>query len=182
VRIVGAGARIIASRAAYTTGEQRHGVFIFGSSRVVIDGLESSSQGGDGFYVGGPSGYASTDIVLKRCSARDNRRQGLSITSARRVRVVDCVFGETAGTAPQYGVDLEPNHPTDVLDRIFIVRPTTRANVGGGIMVWLEKFDATTEPVAISVLDHESDEESPIFFKMQPVDVTGTIRYTGAAD
>jgi len=119
---------------------------------------------------------------LKRCAARDNRRQGLSITSARRVRVVDCVFGETAGTAPQYGVDLEPNHPTDVLDRIFIVRPTTRANVGGGIMVWLEKFDATTEPVAISVLDHESDEESPIFFKMQPVDVTGTIRYTGAAD
>ena len=182
VRIVGFGARIVSNRPVYDTGEQRHGVYIFGSARVVVDGLESSSHGGDGFYIGGPSGNPSTDIVLKRCSSRDNRRQGLSITSARRVRVVDCSFSETVGTAPQYGIDLEPNHRADVLDRIFLVRPLTHSNTGGGIMIWLRQLDATSEPVAISVLDHNSYRESPIFFKMQPDTVAGTIRYTAASE
>ena len=52
VLIRGPGARIIANRQSYTTGEQRHGVMIYGASNVVIDGVESSGHSGDGFYIG----------------------------------------------------------------------------------------------------------------------------------
>jgi hypothetical protein len=177
VRIVAAGARIIADRRHYQTDEWRHGVYLFGAHNIVIEGLESSSHGGDGFYIGGPAGNPSTDIVLKGCKGSDNRRQGLSITSARRVRVVDCEFTATNGTAPQFGVDLEPNNPVDVLDEIVFVRLRTSANRGGGVMFWLHGLSDASEPVNVTVLDHHSERESPVVLVGRPANVDATIRY-----
>lgn len=177
VRIVGLGARVIADRQNYTTDEWRHGVFIFGAHNVTIEGLESSSHGGDGFYVGGPLEHPSTDILIKGCKAGNNRRQGLSITSARRVRVVDSEFVETAGTSPQYGVDLEPNYPANVLDEIMFVRLRTAANRGGGLLIELNRLTAESEPVNIAVIDHASEQESPVVRVHRPESVRGVISY-----
>lgn len=128
VRITGYGASIVASRASYTSGEWRHGVFVWGAHNVSIEGLTSSSHGGDGFYIGGQKGQPSTDIVLIDCKARNNRRNGLSITSARRVDVVDSMFTESNGTSPQSGIDLEVHNEYEMLDKIRIVRPKTAYN------------------------------------------------------
>lgn len=180
VRINGAGARVIASRSDYTTGEYRHGVAIYGARNVVIDGLESSSHGGDGFYVGGPTGKPSTDIVLRNCRADNNRRQGLSITSARRVRVTDCEFVNTNGTAPEFGIDMEPNYPTDTLDDIIFLRPSTDHNRGGGIMIELIKLNATSERVGITIVDHHSSNEDPALHLLNLGDQADFIRYSRA--
>lgn len=177
VRIDGLGARIIADRAHYTTGEQRHGVYIYGAHNVVINGLESSGQGGDGFYIGGPRDDPATDIVLRGCYAENNRRQGLSVTSARRVRVADCEFVATRGTAPEFGVDLEPNDPQDFLDDIVLLRPHTRSNRGGGIMIYLTGLDASSHPVDVTVLDHSSSDENPPLDTRVPENVRAVLRY-----
>jgi hypothetical protein len=161
VKIVGWGARLVAERANYTTGEQRHGVLIFGSQHVMIEGLESSGHGGDGFYIGGPTGAPSTDVVLRGCKAGNNRRQGLSITSARRIYVVDCEFADTNGTAPEFGIDLEPNYPTDLLDDINFLRVETLGNRGGGIAIYLHMLDATSAPTVITIAEHRSASEAP---------------------
>ena len=171
------GARVIANRSDYTTGEQRHGVFIFGASNVVIKGLESSGHGGDGFYIGGPSGKPSRNIVLKGCLASNNRRQGLSITSAQRVFVVDCTFQDTSGTAPQFGIDVEPNDPVDFVDQIRILRPRTIRNRGGGISLYLDALKATSPAVDIAVIYHHSQEERVEFQPHGPPSLPGHIQY-----
>jgi hypothetical protein len=158
VRIEGLGARVIADRSDYTTGEQRHGIFIFGARNVAITGLESSGHGGDGFYIGD---YAS-DIVITGCLADDNRRQGLSITSASRVYVADCEFSNTRGTAPEFGIDLEPNNARDLMRDIIIVRPQTIRNNGGGILIILDKYDAGSQPATITIVDHASQRERDV--------------------
>lgn len=179
VWISGQGARVIADRGDYTTGEQRHGVYIFGARRVLIEGLESSGQGGDGFYIGGPSGSPSTDIMLSGCSANNNRRQGLSVTSARRVRIVDSEFMSTNGTAPQFGIDLEPNSTLDVMDQITILRPQTRGNAGGGIFVNLHRVSETSEPVDITIIDHRSEAETPHLQTYVAPGARTVLRYSG---
>ncbi len=180
VYIAGSGARVIADRATYTSGEQRHGVFIFGAQNVVIEGLESSSQGGDGFYIGGPPGMPAQDITLRDCIASNNRRQGLSITSARRAQVIDCRFDHTRGTAPQCGIDLEPNEPIDVMDQIHIVRPYTEANFGGGIAIVLQRLNASSQPPQIFITDHKSVGERRPLIKVGTDGMAGTIQYSAA--
>jgi hypothetical protein len=165
VFIKGPGARVIADRKTYTSGEQRHGVLIYGASNVVVDGLESSGHGGDGFYIGTPDGKPPPhNVTLSHCLASNNRRQGLSITSGRQILVADCTFRDTSGTAPQFGIDIEPNNPVDALDRVRILRPTTQRNRGGGISLYLDALNGTATPVDIQVLDHFSKDEHLSFY------------------
>lgn len=179
VWISGLGAQVVANRDRYTTGEQRHGIYIYGARRVLIEGLESTGHGGDGFYIGGPSGSPSADVLLSGCKANNNRRQGLSITSARRVRIVDSEFMNTSGTAPQAGIDLEPNNGLDVLDGITLLRAQTRGNAGGGILIYLRSLTSASEPVDITIIDHRSDLEAPHLRTDVPEDVQTVVRYSG---
>jgi len=164
VVIRGTGARVIANRQDYTTGEQRHGVFVYGASNVVIDGVESSGHGGDGFYIGSPAHKGPPhNVVLAHCLASNNRRQGLSITSGIQVIVADCTFQYTNGTAPQFGIDVEPNQANGAVDHIVLLRPTTRGNHSGGIVLWLDALNGTDTPVDIQVLGHVSQGETVAF-------------------
>jgi Pectate lyase superfamily protein len=171
VRIIGQGARVIADRSDYTTGEFRHGVLIFGARNVDIAGLESSGHGGDGFYIGGRA-KPSTDISITGCSADNNRRQGLSIVSGVKVFVADCELSNTRGTAPEAGIDLEPNGPQDSLQDVVIVRPQTQRNAGGGIIVFLPAFGSGGRPATITIVDHMSSRERTDFRQsgLRPVD------------
>lgn len=178
VRIEGLGAMVVSRRSDYTTDEWRHGVHIFGAKRVLIEGLESSSHGGDGFYIGGPDGNPSTDITIKGCKAENNRRQGLSITSARRVLIADCEFVNTNGTAPEFGIVLEPNDPTDYMDEIFLLRPQTTSNKGGGILIALHHLDDSSPSVRISIVEHRSAWELPPYHQLIPQEINATIAYS----
>lgn len=180
VYISGYGAKVLGDRNVYATGEWRHGVLINGANNVVIDGLESTNNAGDGFYIGGEPGQPSQNITLSACLASNNKRQGLSIVSARNVYVVNCEFEHTQGTAPQRGIDLEPDYPTQFLDHIEILQPLTLANEGGGIAVYLENLDANSYPIDIEILDHQSESESPAFGTSGSPYVPGSIQYTAS--
>lgn len=180
VYIRGVGAKVVADRRSYRSGEQRHGVFIFGASNVVINGLSSNGNGGDGFYIGGPKGRPAQHIVLENCRADDNRRDGLSITSGRDINVVNCVFSHSQGTAPQFGVDVEPNLPQDPLDGIRLVGVRTEDNQGGGISVSFGPAYAPAGGVHIALIDHTSVGEGRAYFPYGTRRVKGTITYTRA--
>jgi hypothetical protein len=177
VRIAGLGARVIARRSDYTSGEFRHGVNIFGAHHVLVEGLESTGHGGDGFYIGGPPNNPSTDVRLKGCLANDNRRQGLSITNARRVQVIDGEFVNTDGTAPEFGIDLEPNYPLDFMDELVFLRPRTGGNLGGGFMIHLNRLDSTSPAVDIILVDYVSEDE-PVRLRVDaPAGVAAAVHY-----
>lgn len=90
-------------------GEWGHGIRVAGAAhRTRLDGVVVTECWGDGFYVGG----GAKDVVLANCTAQNNRRQGLSVTSASRLQVIRGRYSGTgwpARTDPSAGIDVEPN-------------------------------------------------------------------------
>lgn len=112
------------------TGEWGHGIDVRASRQVLIRGTTIRSCWGDGIYIGGNS--QQIEIVEVICS--DNRRQGLSITSGSGIKVRNSTFQKTHGTAPECGIDVEPNRG-ETITNCQIVECRILDNVGGGIQV-----------------------------------------------
>jgi len=173
------GAKLLSDRRTYGGGEQRHGVFIYGASNVVIDGLQSDDNSGDGFYIGGPPDRPAENITLDNCVASGNRRQGLSIASARNVQVIDSLFENTRGTPPAYGIDLEPNNAHDWLDNIRIVRARTQANDGGGILIVGTALKSSPDRVNVDIVNHISVGERHPYQTVSADRLAKRMQYTG---
>lgn len=143
VVIHGNGATLRMNKAAYSSGEQAHCVDISGSRNVVIENLNCNDSGGDGFYVGvyevTPGHGPCRDIILRDCAADNNRRQGLSVISVDGLLVENCRFTNTNGTAPESGVDVEPNGQSEPLRRIRFVNCLSQGNAGQGFLTALLK-------------------------------------------
>lgn len=131
-------------------GEHNHGVSIISArGRVEVVGLSSNGSGGDGFYVKSPD----ADVVLLDCSARRNRRQGLSVIECRSFTDKGGYYANTSGAAPSCGVDIEPNGPDDRLGPIRFSRTVAEGNNGGGFLVFLYRWARTGNKADI-VFDH----------------------------
>ncbi|CAG7652753.1 right-handed parallel beta-helix repeat-containing protein [Paenibacillus allorhizosphaerae] len=151
VYINGNGATLRMNKAAYTSGEQAHIFDISGSENVVVENINANDSGGDGFYVGyfESTILFSKNIVLRNCRANNNWRQGLSVISVDGLLVENCRFTNTKGTAPQSGVDIEPNSQLDLLKNIRFIGCVAEGNTGRGFLVTLLKPTALSESIDI---------------------------------
>ena len=122
------------------------------SKRITISGVTAKEMWGDGFYVGG-----ATDVTFCSVTADHNRRQGLSITAAKRLIVTDSVFMNTRGTRPSAGIDIEPNKGQKVA-AVRIEHSTFINNAGGGIMIAGKRG-----PVSNVEIDHN------VFREVRPI-------------
>lgn len=147
------GGRILGERDGHlgNSGEWGHGIALYGARRVTVRDIHISRCWGDGISIGGKrvnpknkreAATASEDVVLARVTCTGNRRQGLSIGHSRDVRVHDCEFSDTAGTAPECGIDMEPDAPHDV-HRVLIENCRIHGNRGSGIQVYKRVHDVT---------------------------------------
>ncbi len=136
--------------APYKKAEWRMGIALHGCRNVLLEGLRVESTGGDGFYVdgGGNLGW-SQDITLRDCIAYDNHRQGLSVISAVNLLVENCVFANTWGTAPEAGIDLEPDTQDQRLVNCVIRNSLFENNQGNEILIYLKQLSRKSEPVSI---------------------------------
>jgi hypothetical protein len=155
VTIIGYGATLTMPKAEYTSGEMRHTLNIRGATNVTVEGLSCNDSGGDGIYIGegSPKNY-SENVTIQDVTCNNNRRQGMSIISAQNLLVSHSNFTNTNGTAPQDGIDIEPNHSTNRLVNVRIENCVTSGNAGDGIQVYLNTMDGTSLPVSIAVTDH----------------------------
>lgn len=112
------------------TGEWGHGIDIRHSKEVTVEKLTVRRCWGDGIYVGGDS----SQITIDHVTADRNRRQGLSITSGVQIEVRDSLFQRTQGTAPECGIDIEPN-TKETVSQCQILRCQFLDNAGGGLQV-----------------------------------------------
>lgn len=134
----------------YSKAEWRMGLALRGVKNVRVEGLRSESSGGDGFYIDGNGPRAwSEDVVFKDCVAHDNHRQGMSVISAVNLTVDNCRFSKTAGTAPEAGLDLEPDTETQRLQNVLIRNSIFENNNGDGVLVYLRPLSAKSAPVSI---------------------------------
>lgn len=118
----------------YAQGEWRHGISIRGAKNTVVKGCNILKSGGDGIYVANSTAL----VVPYRTTIQDvvsdgNNRQGISIISANLITVTNSIFKNTNGTAPQSGVDIEPNLHTDILRGIHFVSCQFLNNTGDNI-------------------------------------------------
>jgi len=155
VTITGAGAAVSVFRmlkAEYTSGEQRHCLNIVGASNVTISGISCNDSGGDGVYV-----RQASNVTIEDCIFNNNRRQGSSITGqVNHIHYLRDRFTNTNGTAPESGIDIEPNGPGDFLLDVNIQDSYTDGNAGDGLMVSTWLMNSTSQPISVTVLRHHS--------------------------
>lgn len=135
----------------YKWSEWRHGISISGSNNVVISGMLILATGGDGIYVGGKDkdGYCK-NVLIENVISADNHRQGLSVISAENITIRNCIFKTTNGTAPQCGIDLEPNNSNERLVNVIIDNCLLEGNKHCGISIFTP-LDSTTETISIDI-------------------------------
>ncbi len=135
---------------AYEKAEWRMGLRIMGCQRVNVTGLRIESSGGDGIYIGSSGKNRwSEDISIRDCVCHDNHRQGISVISAENLLVENCVLSGTDGTAPEAGIDLEPDSPDERLVNCVIRNCVMEHNSGHAILVYLKPLTAESAPVSI---------------------------------
>lgn len=156
-KLSGYGSVFSMRKADYSSGGSRHAISLRMCERVSLEGLELRESGGDGIYIGPGTGNAShkfcEDIEIRDCLMEDNKRNGLSIVSAKRVQVEDCRVNLSNGFSPASGVDFLPETTQQVLEDIVFLRCQFTNNDGPGISVRTRELDGTSADISLSFED-----------------------------
>lgn len=126
------------------------GLRIEGSDHVAVEGMHADDFSLDAFYVGATAASdESTNVTFHGCRANNNKRQGLSGVGWKGGLIKGCRFTNTNGSAPECGIDIEPNSP-NVCQDIRIEANECSGNSGTGIQLY--GTDSTPLTTAITVI------------------------------
>jgi len=157
VKLIGYGASVKMQKAEYialNNSEYRHCIQLISCSNIEIYGFKLMDSGGDGIIIANYTGIVyqryCENVLLKDLWCDNNYRQGISVISAQHLRIENCWFTNTVGTAPQSGLDIEPNHPFERLIDIVFDRCRFTGNAGNGILLAPISIDSTTLPMDIT--------------------------------
>lgn len=135
---------------AYEKSEWRHGLVFAGCRHVLVRDLAIEETGGDGIYLGaGPNKNPNLDVVIRRVDCNKNHRQGISVISAENLLIEDCLLRNTEGTAPESGVDFEPNNPYDLLVNCIMRNCVAENNAGRGYEICPQSMNSGSKPISI---------------------------------
>ncbi len=167
---------------AYSKGEWRMVLRLNSCTNVKILGLTLKDSGGDGIYLGvaGNKQLYNKNILIKDVICENNYRQGISVISASDLLIENCIFRTTWGTAPEAGIDLEPNKPEEKLENCIIKNCRFENNRGAGIAFWLGPLNAGSSPISVTFENCRvtSDRGDGIFIGgIQDNGPEGTIRF-----
>ncbi len=133
--------------------QYRHCLGIQNASNVTVTGIGCNQSGGDGIYLS-----AATNVTITNCVFDKNYRDaGSVIGRLNHINISNNVFSNTNGTAPQAGVDVEPNNPGDFLLDVNFTDNTMVNNSGDGLAISLWTLDHTSQPVDLMVTRNHSD-------------------------
>ena len=132
------GGTIIGDRATHTgvTGESGMGIYVVNSENITIRDVEIRDCWGDGIYVGGTGTTGkSVNVRVENCVCTNNRRQGLTIAAVDGCIVDGGKFTNSNGTAPESGIDIEPNPGKGSVNNVVVRNVLCEGNNGHGIAV-----------------------------------------------
>ncbi len=139
---------------AYARAEWRHCLSILSCSNVKVYGLTLADSGGDGIYLGvAQRGVTNTNVHIKDVVCDGNNRQGISVISAENLLIEDTVLKNTSGTAPQAGIDFEPNHAGEKIVNCVMRNCVAENNDGGAYVLYLRPLDGTSAPISVRIED-----------------------------
>lgn len=110
------------------TGEHGHCVHLKnGSTNITIKDMNISNGWGDGIYAN-----TSIHVTIDNVDVNHNRRNGISIIDVVDFKVINSTISYTNGTAPECGIDIEPNQGDETID-VLIDNCNIHHNDGSGI-------------------------------------------------
>ena len=177
VTIEGAGATFKMNKSEYTSGEQRHAFEMDMCNGVTVRGLTLRDSGGAGIKLmgDGNSGYCQ-NITLENIRCLNNRRDGITISSAQDVWVRNSEFSGSSGTRPEAGVVLESDHENERLVNINFSNCTFSDNESAGVHFSTNKMNGGSRPVSVKIVDSEFSNNAispPSGFRATEVEVGG---------
>ena len=139
---------------AYAKAEWRNCLSILSCTNMKVYGLTLADSGGDGIYLGvAKSGVTNTNVHIKDVICDGNNRQGISVISAENLLIEDTVLKNTSGTAPQAGIDFEPNHPGEKIVNCVMRNCVAENNAGGAYALYLRPLVGTSAPISVRIED-----------------------------
>ena len=157
VTVEGTGATFKMNKNEYTIGEQRHAFEMDMSSDITVRGLTIRDSGGAGLKImgkGKDGGYCE-NITVENVRSLNNRRDGITISSATNVWVRNSEFSGSSGTRPEAGVVLEADHPVERLVNINFINCKFSDNQSAGVHFTAFQMNSSSQPISIKFLDCE---------------------------
>ena len=113
-------------------------------------GLTLASSGGDGIYLGvAQKGVTNSNVIIKDVVCVDNNRQGISVISAENLLIEDTVLKDTWGTAPQAGIDFEPNEASEKLVNVVMRNCVSENNRGDAYDFYIPTLNGQSAEVSM---------------------------------
>lgn len=136
-------------------GQWGFGIGIKGARNVCIYSPYIRKTWGDGIYIGQQENIPSENVFITHAIIDDVRRNGISITSAKNIEIVNSFISNTNGQSPESGLDIEPNSIHDEVTNIDIRNLTTYNNKWSGILMVFEKFKShMSKSISINIDGH----------------------------
>ena len=138
----------------YRMSEWRHAIAIRGSRNVALSGLTVDGSGGDGVALGrGKRRIAPENIRITDMSFINHHRLAVGCVTVKGLRIERCKFLNTDGTAPNGGLDFEPNFYDEPLTDILVKDCFFSGNRALGLMFIFVNHDTRSEPVSARIED-----------------------------
>jgi parallel beta-helix repeat protein len=132
------------------------------SGVVWIHDIELADATGDGITIEPQGAGAScTDVTITGCNIHHNRRQGISIVGGTRVLIENNEIHHIAGTAPQFGIDIESE---DHASRDVVVRNNRFHDNAGGDFVKCDGNNILFEGNTCEQGELASQTDGPVVF------------------
>lgn len=137
-------------KAQYAHAEWRHVLCLKSCAGVQVTDLTLADSGGDGIYLGvARRGVPCSEVVIRDVVCTNNYRQGISVISARNLLIENCTLADTWGSAPEAGIDFEPNHESEELFNCVMRNCVSANNRGDAYTFYLRPLRAASRPISI---------------------------------
>lgn len=137
-------------------GEWGMGISIYGSTNINIYNIDIKDTWGDGIYINSQKDKQSRNVLIRNGHIDNARRNGISIISGENITIDNVLVSNTNGTRPAAGIDIEPNHRTDVLKNITLKNIKTINSENEGILIVLTRIGSPdfNKEVSIFIENH----------------------------
>ena len=124
---------IIGERTATPVEEVGTAIYLYDASNVRIENMKLSDCKNDNIYISGSDGVGSSNVVVRDCVLDNAGRNNLSAPNVTHLWIKNSGFTNANGTAPEEGIDLEPNANEECKD-VTVENCYFSGNIGGGVV------------------------------------------------
>ena len=136
-------------------GEWGYGISIYSSKRIRIYNPVVENCWGDGICISQlERSQPSEDVEIYYPIINNNRRNGITIASARNLTIERPIISNTFGISPMAAIDIEPASQYYILENITLESPLTYHSRYGIILALTQLSGKHAQPVSITINNH----------------------------